>query len=594
MDGDIFGDTLVDDLLALTGVGGDFDTSDLMNILEPDYLENNILLNDTGSLSSLGDATAFDDLNNFSDAPISGGNVPASDVHASVDGVLSAHEEADNNHANANGDPSDAILTDGAQPTSSAANRTTPSLKTPNRTTPSLITQASQAPANDAPADEQETPIDPLEDLTGMLPQDDLEALARLAAGEDEYPDSTAASGLGAVSPLENNAPLNTSGNMSNSGSMSANVEHIESEIGASGKDLLDDTLDERFGPSLDELEELALLASGGTDLGSVVMPEDDEDEEEHDSQDHNSQDTVSNSQATNASAPASPSQPRQASQQNVQPDSRQDSQQNVQPDSRQPTTQQTAPAPTPPQTQTSPQAPPQAPRRFSQAASTWSDTPSSNIWADTDANNRPLLSTQRSSADLVTPNNTLQQYRPPNQLRRYFNAGIMLEAANRLKDVLDIPDIPVVVFLGRAAERCLEHLPEHDNVTVAHLAGNGFVPSFQVPRQESFRRVLLAKDRAENDSSAEQVNNAEQISSAEQGSSQQGVLVADISELELDDLSVALEGTHLLLTRLQTDPVSHELTGTLTLVGNVDLRSGANFLRAIKEALESPITLMV
>ena len=138
-------------------------------------------------------------------------------------------------------------------------------------------------------------------------------------------------------------------------------------------------------------------------------------------------------------------------------------------------------------------------------------------------------------------------------------------------------------MFLGRAAERHLEHLPDHDNVTVAHLAGAGFVPSFQVPRQESFRRVLLAKDRAESETNY-----------AESDDNQQGMLVADISDLELDDLSVALEGTHLLLTRLQTDPVSQEFTGTLTLVGNVDLRAGANFLRAVKEALESPITLMV
>lgn len=546
MDGDIFGDTLVDDLLALTGAGSDFDTSDLMDILEPDYLENNILLDDVGTLTSFGDTTALDDLSNFSDVPM-----PSADVHASFDAAVSAHDEAEAASRQAN-----------RQNVTTA--RTTPELNIPQR-----------AAEPEEPAEDDDAPQDPLEQVTsGMLPAEDLEALARLAAGDDEFPaadsddmglgdttDPFADSGtLGApdfASPNLGAANLNTA----NAAATNSSRTSFGSDVPSSGKNLLEDTLDERNQPSMDELEELALLASGGADLSSVVMAAEDDDEDDDDG--------AQDRQPTAASTASTDRQPTAAT-----------------------------PSMTPPQTnvtanQTANQSTPAAPasQRFSQLARSWSQgKPPATTPATTPATSSAAPSPEELAARTAE---LAGHYRPPNQLRRYFNAGIMLEAADRLKDVLDIPEIPLVVFLGRAAERCLEHLPDHNSVTVAHLAGSSFVPSFQVPRQESFRRVLMAKDRAESNSTEAATENATEAE-AVGASQQQGVLVADISDLELDDLSVALTGTHLLLTRLQTDPISQELKGTLTLVGDVDLRSGANFLRDVKEALESPITLMV
>lgn len=567
MDGDIFGDTLVDDLLALSGAGSDFDTSDLMDILEPDYLENNILLDAGGTLTSFGDVAAFDDLSSFDDAP-----VPMADVHASFDATVRANAQEE-----------------------AQEQKTTPAPK-PN--TGFGATSSASQNANQG-ADQEEADQDPLESLaSGMLPQDDLEALARLAAGEDEFPASSETIGL-TSDPLEGNAPLSTSdlGTSDLSVPDSDMDSSADSGVTSPGKNLLNDTLDERFQPSMDELEELALLASGGTDLGSVVMGNEDDYEDDSDDEDV-SADVASRNASSNANR-ADAERSTSANVDNYDVDNY-DAKPRV--NSNTPTSiSQTAYAeyaeppqrvparPEPARSEPAPQeiTPPRSPaapttpaslKRFSQVSSTWSQG-SPAVSAATEATTQQTL---------VAPS-TDGNYRPPNQLRRYFNAGIMLEAADRLKDVLDIPDIPLVVFLGRAAERYLEHLPEHDSVMVAHLAGSGFVPSFQVPRRESFRRVLLAKDRAESDS-----QDFSEQDFSEQASGQQGVLVADISDLELDDLSVALEGTHLLLTRLQTDPVSQQLQGTLTLVGNVDLRSGANFLRAIKEALESPITLMV
>jgi hypothetical protein len=560
MDGDIFGDSLVDDLLTLTGVGGDFDTSDLMDILEPDYLENNILLDGTGNLNSLGDSTTLDDLDNFSSAPM-----PSADVNASFDAALSAHEEAQSTAKQ--------VTTPELRP------RQTPELR-PRTTAASSPTKttAKQTQANQE--DDDDEPQDPLESVTsGMLPQEDLEALARLAAGEDEFLTSSSDDmGLAdSVDSFEGSTALETAdfgtadfGAADFSSTERGGATNFKSDVTSSSKNLLDETLDERNQPSLDELEELALLASGGADLGSVLMSDDDSDDDDSDNK--------NSAKDTNRYETAPKAKTAQDSQQSnyVTPET-----------STPPRAEPYAPAR---QNVTADTAVPTAPRRFSQVARSWSQTTSLSA--------TPLSTTPMSATGLDTPTNQIapttpsaelaRNYRPPNQLRRYFNAGIMLAAADRLKDVLDIPDIPSVVFLGRAAERCLEQLPDHDNVMVAHLAGNGFVASFQVPRQESFRRVLMAKDRADNNSDS---NGSDAPDATNQ---QQSVLVADISDLELDDLSVALEGTHLLLSRLQTDPVSHELKGTLTLVGDVDLRSGANFLRAIKEALESPITLMV
>ena len=285
MDGDIFGDTLVDDLLALSGAGGDFDTSDLMDILEPDYLENNILLDNTGSLTSLGDVAAFDDLGNFDDAP-----TPTADVHASFDAAVRTKAQEESNNPDVNSpDVNGQNDMPQATPAKSAARASQA------RATPELTTRQAQAATDED--EEDDTPEDPLEDVTsGMLPEDDLEALARLAAGEDEFPDD-ASDGFGLSAPaadpletdtLEGGVNLDASDVMGTSAmSTSAMSTSMDEAAPSSGKNLLDDTLDERTQPNMDELEELALLASGGTDLGSVLM---DEESQEDGSQEDGSQ----------------------------------------------------------------------------------------------------------------------------------------------------------------------------------------------------------------------------------------------------------------------------------------------------------------
>ncbi|MEM6428963.1 MAG: hypothetical protein AAF708_06955 [Deinococcota bacterium] len=548
MDGDLFGDALVDDLLNFTRESsGDFDTSDLMDILEPDHLENNILLDDAGSLDHMPDVAALDELDDL-----------AMSTEASSEGSY------DESQAGA----------EGSQPSAQAG---------------ASLDSALDDLESSADDQEDEEDYDPLEALTSsMLPEDDLEALARLAAGEDITPArSGALSGSGALpsaaslsepSPVDDPLETEVTGFSSFDAGLDSSLDSsldtgLISDLDGdslarddladsltTGKNLLEDTLDERLQPNAQELEELTMLASGlaehgGEDLGSLVDPSDDGE----DSDDSTDASASSGSDTRNTVGARASSKTRS-------------SPASAQPEGTRATDHQQAA-----------NQPQRGLRQFSQVASTWqSQTSLATPQADAD----PL--------DLAPASGPSPAfYRPPNQLRRHFNASIMLEAADRLKDVLDIPDIPAVVFLGRAAERCLGRLEGHDAVSVAHLAGSSFVASFQVPQQESFRRVLLAKRQADQHQAAQGRSQPAGLELASDAS-QQALLVADISELELDDLTIALEGSHLLLTRLQPDPNSQHLRGTLTLVGDIDLRAGAMFLKAIKDALESPITLMV
>ncbi|MEM7734980.1 MAG: hypothetical protein AAF267_04250 [Deinococcota bacterium] len=566
MDGDLFGDALVDDLLNFTRESsGDFDTSDLMDILEPDHLENNILLDDGGSLDHMPDVAALDDLDTLAMAP----ETPAEDTDAATD--------------------------------SSDQAAAAPSLDT-----------ALDDIGSDADDEQDEEDYDPLEALTSsMLPEDDLEALARLAAGEDIAGSSTQTGSTASASPQDDTAATHPDALHATEDDLAASLEVTDfdgMDLGISnlddtelddtdlspafsdnaftdnaftdnasavkpvGKNIFQDTLDERLQPNAQELEELAMLASGlaensGEDLGSLIsLPEDEGAKDE--------QDTIKASTETTSTE----SKPRKDSA------SRANRAENDQTTSRQPPSK-ISQAPSEPSSEEYNSAHEQARgrsqgiRQFSQFASTWQSQTA-------------LVPSETSSeqAHLATEATYSQSsYRPPNQLQRHFNASFMLEAADRLKDVLDIPDIPIVVFLGRAAERCLGRLDGHDVVSVAQLAGSSFVPSFQVPQQESFRRVLMAKRQADAHQTAPDPH-----MNPSSDASERPLLVADISELELDGLNTFLEGSHLLLTRLQTDPAHQHLRGTLTLIGDIDLQAGALFLKAVKDALESPITLMV
>jgi hypothetical protein len=160
--------------------------------------------------------------------------------------------------------------------------------------------------------------------------------------------------------------------------------------------------------------------------------------------------------------------------------------------------------------------------------------------------------------------------------LRRYFDATDLLGAQAKLFEILAMPEVPLMVFLGRAAERCSNELPNVNSIALAELGDEGLRNVCRINPHESFRRVLM------------EINQAADLSEVD-------LTVADISDLELDEVVLPVIGTHLLLTRLVPHPEkAGHIRGTLALSGAVGLRSGANFLKAVAIRLESPITLMV
>ena len=160
--------------------------------------------------------------------------------------------------------------------------------------------------------------------------------------------------------------------------------------------------------------------------------------------------------------------------------------------------------------------------------------------------------------------------------LRRHFDATDLLEAQNKLVEVLEMPRVPLVIFLGRAAERCSSQLPNVRSLALAELRDEGLVSVHHLSANDSFRKLLLEIDSSSVETAAD-------------------LTIADLSDLELDEVVLPVTGPHLLLTKLESDPSKPgRLRGTLSLSGPVGLRSGAAFLKAVVTRLESPITLML
>ncbi len=160
--------------------------------------------------------------------------------------------------------------------------------------------------------------------------------------------------------------------------------------------------------------------------------------------------------------------------------------------------------------------------------------------------------------------------------MRRYFDITDLLEAQTKLIEVLAMPQVPLVVFLGRAAERCSSNLANINSIAIAEARDEGLVNIHTISAHESFRKVLLEINESQADAAAD-------------------LTVADLSDLELDEVSLPVTTPHLLLTRISADPERPgRMRGTLTLTGTVGLKSGAAFLKAVVTRLESPITLML
>ncbi len=509
MDQDYLENTLAEDMFGFSSdIENDFDTSDLMDILEPDYLENSILIDDEGALET-GDIFGADE--EAEEAVVE----QASAVEEGIDASLKERSEAKRQPKARSQGAEQAPQRGSSRRETSRQPETPPEARAARRRNrgddePESLSALSTGGA--PPRHRDRLPQDEPDEREAQrrAPQDEPDANKEQEPEEDLY-----GGGLEALSAED----------------LEKDLGEVPDERAASRQDASSKTRKRRF----DRYSAEAKKENQGYALRSSAR----ETAPERDAT--SARDTTSARDATSARDTA------------PQRDRAQDR----------------APERTRRERRTSTPAETSRTRREPAQQAPAQQTPTQQ----TPTQQAPAQQTPaRKEAAPVAAKATVST----SQLRRYFDATPMLEASEKLQQVLKLPEIPAVIFLGRAAERCLEQLPNHRLVTIAELNDEGFVPVWDVPQQESFRRVLMAKNEATH-------------------SGETDLMVSDISELELDEISLPLEGTHLLLTRLAPDPNNPErIQGTLTLIGQMGLRSGASFLKQMKEHLEAPITLMV
>lgn len=157
--------------------------------------------------------------------------------------------------------------------------------------------------------------------------------------------------------------------------------------------------------------------------------------------------------------------------------------------------------------------------------------------------------------------------------LQRSFDATDLLAARTALASALKAT-VPLGTLLGLAAERASSTLGS-TNVTLARLQGETLRPFWTLSKGIGLREALYAETHATHEPA--------------------GVFVVDLSDLDLDSAFLPAEGLWLSLLRLNVDPLyPSQARGTLNLSGPVGLKSGAAFLRAVSEGLESPFGLVV
>ncbi|HWG85870.1 MAG TPA: hypothetical protein VNT60_10365, partial [Deinococcales bacterium] len=153
--------------------------------------------------------------------------------------------------------------------------------------------------------------------------------------------------------------------------------------------------------------------------------------------------------------------------------------------------------------------------------------------------------------------------------------AGPLLEAQLHASDALEGAEVPLVLFLARAALRAGAEGAGFGAVGVAIADDDGLTPLEAPGLDGSFREA------------------ARQLATSGRAGSLAGLAVVDASDLVVDELVTPVPGGLLCLGQLR-DGGEGETTATLVLSGSFPLRAGARFLNRVAELLESPIALVI
>lgn len=172
------------------------------------------------------------------------------------------------------------------------------------------------------------------------------------------------------------------------------------------------------------------------------------------------------------------------------------------------------------------------------------------------------------SVVDVVTTPGIHKDFFNTNVLRRQFNASALNDIRAQISKALNGREVPLGVFVGRAAQRGLYLLGTNDQVTL-HKLEAGLVPLRTAGLHHSFIEAVQS------------VNHADAGEAS-------GLAVLDASDLGVDDLVLPGNGALLALGRISND------LGTLTLSGDFPAKAGAEFLAQVAQALETPVGLVL
>ena len=151
--------------------------------------------------------------------------------------------------------------------------------------------------------------------------------------------------------------------------------------------------------------------------------------------------------------------------------------------------------------------------------------------------------------------------------VRRHFDASALTKIQHELTRSLNGREVPLEVFLARAAQRNLHTLGIGDVVTLTRL-GDTLEPLQASGLHHSFIEAVQSVARAT-------------------PGTMQGLLILDASSLGADDLVLPVEQPVLTLN------VKGEY-GHLALAGNLPMSKAADFLAHIAQALEIPVSLVI
>ncbi len=152
--------------------------------------------------------------------------------------------------------------------------------------------------------------------------------------------------------------------------------------------------------------------------------------------------------------------------------------------------------------------------------------------------------------------------------VRRHFDAAPLRQIQRELSTSLNNREVPLGVFLGRAAQRNLHSLGTTDTVTLARIADT-LEPLSTPSLHHSFLEALQSVARATPAGSA------------------YGLVVVDSSHLGVDDL--VLPGAQPVLTLNVNGEYGH-----LSLAGDLPASKAAEFLVRVAAALEVPVSLVI